>query len=108
MNVKNLAKELDLKQITEAAADTDITGVCIGDLLSIIMTKCAAGDVWITMQTHPNILSVADLNDAAGIIVAGGMQLEQSLIDKAQEAGVALFTTDMEEYELAWKIHEVL
>ncbi|MCI7145609.1 MAG: DRTGG domain-containing protein [Clostridiales bacterium] len=108
MKVDNLAKELGLKKITEAGADREVSGVYIGDLLSVVMSKCEEGNAWITVQTHQNILSVADLNDAACIIIAGDAEIERSLVEKADEMGIALLSSDKEAYELAWRIHEVI
>ena len=108
MKVENLVKELNLVKLTEAGMDREITDVYIGDLLSIVMSKCQEGSAWITSQTHMNIVQVADLNDAACIIIAGGAQVEDSIISKAEDAGVSILSSDKESYELAWKIHEVL
>lgn len=108
MKVENLVNELNLEKLTEAGMDKEITDVYIGDLLSIVMSKCQEGSAWITAQTHMNIVSVADLNDAACIIIAGGAKVDDSIIQKAEEAGVAILSSDKESYELAWKIHEVM
>lgn len=108
MKVENLVNELNLVKLTDAGMDKEIDGVYIGDLLSIVMSKCEEGNAWITAQTHMNIVSVADLNDAACVIIAGGGAVEDSVVQKAQECGVALLSSDKESYELAWKIHEVL
>lgn len=108
MKVENLISELNLKQITSAGSDNEVTGVYVGDLLSVVMSNCEEGDAWITVQTHMNILSVADLNDAACIIIAGDSEIDSSLKEKAEEKGIALLSSYMSAYELAWRIHEVM
>lgn len=108
MKVDNLVRELKLERLTENDIDREITDVYIGDLLSVVMSRCEEGNVWVTVQTHMNIVSVADLNDVACIIIAGGTQVEDSLIQKADECGVCILSSEMESYELAWNLHEVL
>lgn len=108
MNVKELAQKLDLTVLSEAGLENEIKGAYIGDLLSIVMIKCNEGDAWITAQTHVNILQTAMLNDAACIIIVGNAAIDDALIEKANEKEVALLTTNMESYELAWKLHEVI
>ena len=108
MKAENLAAELGLKKLTETGLDKKITGVFIGDLLSIVMSESSEGDAWITMQTHANILNVADLNELACVIIAGGITPDKSLVEKAKEAGVVLLASEMGSYDLAWRIHEAL
>ena len=108
MKVKEFAEKLGLKPLTGCGEDNEIRGVYVGDLLSVVMGNCREGDAWITVQTHPNILTVADLNDAACIVIAGRAAAEQSLIDKAEDAGVSLLETELSVYDLAWRTHEVL
>lgn len=108
MKTENLAKELGLKTITSAGGDREVTGVYIGDLLSVVMNSCEEGDAWITVQTHQNILSVADLNDAACIIIVGDTAIDRTLKEKAEDMGISVFASDKEAYELAWRIHEVM
>lgn len=108
MKVAELIRKFGLTQLTSEGTDKEIRDVYIGDLLSVVMNKCDEGSVWITSQTHVNILNVADLNDIACVLFAGGAKADESLIEKAADMGIALLSSDMEAYELAWKIHEVM
>jgi len=108
MNVEKYVKKMKLTPITGVGENREITDVYIGDLLSVVMGNCSEGNVWITVQTHPNILTVADLNEVACVVIAGDTAIEQSLIDRAEEVGVCLVKSEMGAYELAWKTHEVI
>lgn len=108
MTVKELAQKLNLTMLSEAGSDNEIKGAYVGDLISLVMIKCNEGDAWVTSQTHVNILQTAMLNDAACIIITGNAMIDDSLIEKANEKEVALLSTNMENYELAWKMHEVI
>ena len=69
MKVCDLVKILNLTVFCgEEGLDTEITGGYTSDLLSDVMGHIEEGMLWITMQTHQNILAVATLKDAsAGI-----------------------------------------
>ena len=108
MKTETFAEKMGLTPLTGFGENREVSNVYIGDLLSVVMGKCQEGSAWITVQTHPNILTVADLNDAACIVIAGGTAVEQSLVDKAGEVGVCVLTSDKDAYELAWRMHEVL
>ncbi|MCJ7752545.1 MAG: serine kinase, partial [Armatimonadetes bacterium] len=70
MTVTEVAEALGLEIVTgQGHLDRSITGGCVSDLLSYVMGNAAAGNLWITIQVHPNIVGVAELLDLAGIVV---------------------------------------
>lgn len=86
---------------SEATGENPIAGVYCGDLLSWVMSKAKEGNVWITIQSHINVIAVASLVGIPAVIMAEGSQVDQSVIDKAQEEEIAIFTTDLPAYEVA-------
>ncbi len=72
------------------------------------MSCCGAGNIWITVQTHLNVLAVAELNDAACIIVPEGISPGSATVEKALEKGIAILSADKPAYELCWRLHELL
>lgn len=108
MKVSEMAKCLKLNQVSSAVEDREITGVYSCDLLSRVMSGCQLGNIWITVQTHLNVLAVAELNEAACIVVPEGIVVDAAIEEKASEKGIAVFTSEMTAYELCWKLHEIL
>lgn len=108
MKVNELAKALEMEQLTAANGDAEITGVYVCDLLSRVMSGCQAGDAWITVQTHLNVLAVAELNEAACIIIPEGISVDAATVEKAIEKEIAVLTSSMTAYDLCWKMHELL
>ena len=82
-----------------------ITGGYASDLLSHVMSKAEPGNVWVTMQGHPNIVAVAVLIELSAVIVAGGVIPETDTLRKAHEEGIALFTTPLSTYEICGKLY---
>jgi predicted transcriptional regulator len=76
----------------------EVTGGYASDLLSCVMAKAQAGNVWVTLQGHPNIVAVASLHDLAGIIVTEGMSIDAATLEKAEEEGIPILTTPLTTY----------
>ncbi|HHX59713.1 MAG TPA: AraC family transcriptional regulator [Epulopiscium sp.] len=101
-----LAKELlellpvELKTSTETG-NNPIKGVYCGDLLSWVMAKAQSGNVWITIQSHINVIAVASLIGIPAIIIVEGSEIDDDVIKKAEEEEIAIFTTHKPAYEIA-------
>lgn len=108
MKVKEMAKALNMEALTDAGMDNEVTGVYACDLLSRVMSGCQEGDAWITVQTHLNVIAVAELDDAACIIVPEGIVTPADTLEKAEETGIAIVSSELGTYELCWKLHELL
>lgn len=107
MNVRELADALEMEQILLEDGDREVTGIYVCDLLSRVMSECEAGNAWITIQTHLNVIAVAELNDAACIIVPENIAVSPGTIEKAMEKKVNILRSSMTAYEICWKIHEL-
>lgn len=108
MNVKNLTEALKLRNLTGKGEEKNVTGVYVCDLLSRVMSSCGEGDVWITVQTHLNTLAVAELNDAACIVIPEAIEVEETTVERAGEKEIALLSSELSAYELCWQIHCML
>ena len=108
MKVEELAQKLSLEVRTAAGKlNTEVTGGYASDLLSWVMAKAQAGNVWITIQAHPNIVAVASLIGLSGIIIAEGVAPEPATCEKAEQEGIPILTTPLAVYVLAGKMFEL-
>ncbi len=78
--------------------EREITGIKCCDLLSWVMANGGEGDVWITVQTHMNVVAVAALLDMGCVIVPEGIDVEEATLDKAREQSVAVLAADTDAY----------
>ncbi len=108
MKISEIAEVLQLETVTEITEDKEVTGVYACDFLSRVMSCCGAGNIWITVQTHLNVLAVAELNDAACIIVPEGINPGSTTVEKAMEKGIAILSSTKSTYELCWRLHEII
>ena len=106
MNVKELSEKFNLKVAAgQAHLDRQIQGGYCGDLLSNVMANAPGGCVWLTVQTHQNIVAVAVLHEMAAIILTGGQEPDQETIDKAEEDGIPILICPKTAFELAGQVY---
>ena len=68
-------------------SDRAVKGAYASDLLSDVMGKASEGDVWITMQTHKNIIAVASLKEIAAILIVNGGKPDEDTLAAAASEG---------------------
>jgi predicted transcriptional regulator len=90
MIVQELVQEVDLHVIAAGEMHREVTGGYASDLLSCVMAKARAGNVWVTLQAHPNVVAVASLLDLAAVIITEGLMPDEDTVARAQENRVTL------------------
>jgi len=106
--LKEIANELTLTVRTAPdKLDVEVTGGYASDLLSRVMAKAKKGNLWVTIQAHPNIVAVASLLELAGIIVAEDVELDPVTIEKANEEGIPILTTEYCTFAIVSKLAQL-
>lgn len=101
MRVEDLLKQEEFKLFTKGEnQQKEIKGVYINDLLSYVMSHSSEGDVWITVQIHPNIVAVAELVGISAIIIPEGIEVEEITKEKADEKGIEIISTELDAYNI--------
>jgi len=85
----------------------EVTGGYASDLLSDVIAHSRKGNIWITIQTHPNIVAVATMKELAGIILAGGREPDADTIQKAEEEEIPILISPLFTFELAGKLYQM-
>jgi serine kinase of HPr protein (carbohydrate metabolism regulator) len=85
--------------------DRDVESGYVSDLLSDVMAHGKRGDIWITLQGHPNIVAVAKLKELAGIIIINKRTPEGETIRKAEKEGIPIMTSNLTAFELVGKLY---
>ena len=107
MTITKLAEELDLERLS-GDEDLDIASCYISDLLSRVLGGCQAGDVWITVQSSLNMVAVAVMTGASCVILPEGLTAPDNVLDKANEEGLTIFTSEETAFSLAVKISQLV
>ena len=109
MKLIDLVRELSLEvESCKDGLQKDINGGYVSDLLSDVMANSEKGNLWITLQTHPNIVAVASMKDLAGIIIVGKRKPQEETVKKAEDENITIMTTRMFAFEAVGKIYHLL
>lgn len=109
MKVADLVKELNLTVFGgNHGLENDISGGYSSDLLSDVMGNASAGDVWVTLQSHINVIAVASLNDLAAVILVSNHKPQQDALNKSNEEEIPLLGTDKSAFEISGIIYNLL
>ena len=108
MTLREMIGKLELTVVAETGAlDETVSGGYVSDLLSHVMGQAKAGQIWITMQGHQNIIAVASLVGLAAVIVAGGVEPEEQTVVKARDQEVVLCKTNLSTYEVVGRLYNL-
>lgn len=109
MKVRELVERLNLKVLSgESGLDRDIDGCYVSDLLSDVMGNAEMGNVWVTLQTHKNVMAIASLKELACVILVKNLMPSDDTIEQSNEEGIPFLSTDMQTYETVGKIYQLL
>jgi hypothetical protein len=109
MTLRDAVENLNLSvSCGEDQLDREVTGGYSGDLLSDVIANAKAGDIWVTMQVHVNIVAVALLKDLAGILLVRGRQPADDTLRKAAEEKVVILVGNLPAYETAGSLFAMM
>jgi hypothetical protein len=103
MKLSELLQQPGLKLISELE-DKEITGVFISDMLSDVMTNAKPGNLWLTVQTHKNTISAANLVDVAAIIVTHGKEIPAETTALANRFKVNIISSEAATFDIVRKL----
>lgn len=109
MKVEEIVNELHLKSFsgTKGLA-TEVLGGYVSDLLSDVMGSAQAQYVWITLQTHKNVIAVASLKDLAAVIIVKGFEPDTDMLEQAVEEGIPVLGTNESAFDISGKLYNLL
>lgn len=106
MKLKDILTLPECRVLAEGDPQRELSRVFCCDLLSIAMGKAPADGVWVTVMGNRNTLAVASLTDAACIVLAEGVSLDEGTLAKAEEEGIAVLSTDLPSFDIALEIYQ--
>ena len=107
--LKEIVEALKLAVSTrgDLLSSRTVTGGYAGDMLSDVLAHARKGQVWVTLQTHTNIVAVASTKELCGIIVVNGRTPEATTLQKAEEEHIPVLVSPLSSYDVVARLCEL-
>lgn len=105
--LSQIVAALELTPLVEPpqASSRLVQSAIVCDLLSYVMAHGQAGQIWITIQSHVNVVAVASLVDLAAVIIASGFTPEEEVRERAEEENIPIYTSPQPAFLLAGQLY---
>lgn len=108
LTVSAIAERLGLNVVVKGDVSRMVSGCYVSDLLSDVMAHGKDDDLWITLQTHPNIVAVAVIKGISAVILTNGRNPEAETIRKADAEKVTIMISPDSTFELAGRLYTMI
>jgi len=95
-----LTREFDFSAI-------EVTNGYVSDLMSCVMAGASKNDLWVTLQSHSNIVAIAALLDLSAVIITENSQPDEDTITKANQENIILLSTHLSSFDVVGKLWEL-
>ncbi|MFP3895454.1 MAG: DRTGG domain-containing protein [Anaerolineales bacterium] len=108
MTVQEIVEALELEVIAGTSGlHREVTGGYASDLLSCVIAGASKGNIWITLQAHPNIVAVADLLELSCIVVSEGMEPDEETLGRANESDMPILLSEKSTFTLVGELFQM-
>lgn len=109
MKVCDIVEKLNLTVFSgHKGLEKEITGGYTSDLLSDVMGNANEGMIWMTLQTHKNIMAIASLKELAAVIIVKGYEPEAGTLEQSNNEEIPLLGTSLQAFEISGIIYNLL
>jgi len=88
--------------------EEEISGGYVSDLLSDVMGHAKEGQLWVTLQTHKNVMAIASLKDLSAVVLISNNQPDEDMLAQSQDDGVPVLGTALPAFEFSGKLYNLL
>jgi len=109
MKLSEIASALNLTNANLQARneDVDISSGYVCDLLSQVLASAKEDSIWITVQSHLNIIGVAVMTGISAIIVSEGHDIPEQVLQKADDEQIAMYQSRENGFQLSGKLYQM-
>jgi hypothetical protein len=108
MKLSKIVEELGLEVKSGAQnLDTEVAHGYVSDMLSDVIGNADEGALWVTIQSHQNIVAVAVMRSLAGIILIKGRQPDEDALRKAEAEGIPILVSEDSAFAVVGRLHEL-
>jgi hypothetical protein len=108
MKLKEIAERLGWELKTpQVPLETEVKTGYASDLLSDVLAHSLEGDIWVTRQTHLNIVAIAVMRELAGILLVSGAEPDADTVEKSVEKSIPIFRTSLPAFEAVGRLYRL-
>jgi hypothetical protein len=105
ISLKRIIDKLNLEALTPLPAlNRPVRGGYASDLLSCAMRGAKPDFLWVTLQSHVNVVAVASLGNLAGVIITEGSRPAPETIAQAEKEKVVLLLTPQDTFSIVGQL----
>ena len=101
MTVRDLCEKHGYVILSMPDPDREVRGAYVGDLLSWVMGRAWADEVWITIMSNVNTVAVASLSDVSLVLLAEDVTLPPDVLETAKLRGVNVASSPAPAFQTA-------
>jgi predicted transcriptional regulator len=104
-----VTKEDDEMKVSELVKELNLVVFSGGEGLNRdVMGNSNEGEVWVTLQTHRNVVAIASLKELACVLLVSSLVPEQNTIDHSNEEGIPVLGTSLSTFEIAGLLYQTI
>ncbi len=108
MRLNEIKEKLNLRILSGSSSmNGEIARGYVSDLMSDVIAHGKEGDIWITYQTHVNVVAIAMMKNIAGVILIQNRELIPEAAEKAEEASLPVLCSSESAFEVAGKLYQL-
>ena len=108
MRLSDIVSTLGLTVICDGGdIDREITGGYATDLMSDAIAHAKAGDLWVTLQVHVNVVAIASMKDLGAVVLTQDRQPLPETLQKARDEGIPLLGSSLPAFELIGRLYQL-
>jgi hypothetical protein len=104
MKLFAIVQQLELEIVHAADLEQRIEGGYASDLLSCVMAGARAGNVWVTLQAHPNVIAVASLLELGAVIITEGTHPDEQTVQQAKDKSINVLKTTKDTFRVVFEL----
>jgi len=109
MTVQDIVSQLNLTVCSgQEGLQREVKGGYTSDLLSDVMGHAQEGDIWVTLQTHKNVMAIASLKEIAAIILVKGHLPEEDTLEESNNENIPILSSPLQTFEITGQLYKLL
>jgi len=108
LRLEEIIEKTECEIVSGETGSVEINQGYACDLLSEVMATGSKSDIWITVQSHSNIVAVAAITGIKCIILANGRDYNDDTFSKAKNEGIVLLKSKLDTFTISGIIYEML